>query len=426
MLRIYYLVAILFITGTLPAQEYQEISTGAGYSKHSFVNLSTGEQTQINHTDWDICFTIQGLTSAGIFINEGAAINPPNVALELYGINSIDFNTVIDPSILTNDIRLYNDEQSWHLGAFNAGANIQAFNYGWGAYNPQTHIVEGNKVFVIKKRDGNYIKFFIKDFSGGAYNITYANLDGTDLRTASIAKADFDNNDMAYFSFQSGSAVALEPVGGYDMIYTRYFYPVTDTLTGVDVQYAVVGVLAGPGTEVVKVDGKNPATVNFEDYRSGLVQRPDAIGYDWKIFDGQAWHIDADLTYFIVTRNKSVYKINFIDFEGTSTGTAVFEKRHLGTLSTVPRPKFVSTFNIFPSLATDEINIMYTALHHIDGESLVTLTSLNGNRVYSIKTPNVEGLNTVRLETSHLPAGTYIVSLQHGVHIISEKVVIVK
>lgn len=46
--------------------------------------------------------------------------------------------------------------------------------------------INGNRVFVIKLRDGSYKKLMIQSFAGGTYNLKYANFDGTEEKTVAI------------------------------------------------------------------------------------------------------------------------------------------------------------------------------------------------------------------------------------------------
>ena len=70
----------------LSAQTFQQISTGAGYLRQSYVNLASGTEKQVLNTAWDIAFTVYGQQDGGIFINEsaGSSMGQPQAAVELY------------------------------------------------------------------------------------------------------------------------------------------------------------------------------------------------------------------------------------------------------------------------------------------------------------------------------------------------------
>ena len=86
------------------AQSFQEISTGAGYNKQSFIRLSNGSEKQVNNDSWDLAFTAFGFQDAGIFINESAgSVMGQNLPLtELYYAQTNDFNASIDIEAIKN------------------------------------------------------------------------------------------------------------------------------------------------------------------------------------------------------------------------------------------------------------------------------------------------------------------------------------
>ena len=76
-----FLLTTFIITSSiaaLTAQTTQEISTGASYSKQSYVNLQNGTQNQVDNTTWDIAFTVYGVQDGGVFINESAVSSIPS------------------------------------------------------------------------------------------------------------------------------------------------------------------------------------------------------------------------------------------------------------------------------------------------------------------------------------------------------------
>ena len=141
----------------LSAQTIQHISTGAGYQKQSFVNLTTGTEKQVNNTAWDIAFTVYGQEDAGVFANEssGSSMGMPLPPIEVYDALTDNFNEQPDPGTLV-DLPLFNKEKTWALGAFNERRDTaNPLDLGWGMYNPQTGEVAGNWVYVLKLRNGS-------------------------------------------------------------------------------------------------------------------------------------------------------------------------------------------------------------------------------------------------------------------------------
>ena len=102
----------LTLSVVLSAQTIQEIATGAGYQKQSFVHLATGAEKQVNNTAWDIAFTVFGQQDAGVFVNEssGTSMGQSLAATEVYYALTDNFDDPIDPTSLT-DFQLFNNKK---------------------------------------------------------------------------------------------------------------------------------------------------------------------------------------------------------------------------------------------------------------------------------------------------------------------------
>lgn len=403
---------LFLATGMLHAQEFQEISTGAGYSKQSYVSLSNGTQTQVNNDAWDIGFSISSF-DVGVFINESAGTvqGQPQPAIEIYDAGTTDFTSQPDPSAVT-DHQLFNSEASWASGALNEAFDPNnPFDFGWGTYDPTTHEVTGGRVYVVKLRNGEYRKLQVQSLIGTVYTFRYAKLDGSNEVNKTIDKTAFPGNTLAYFSFATSNTVDVEPATGFDLLYTRYFTPLYDPATMTNIPYAVTGVLSGNGVEVARANGVDPATVTYAAWEDSLKSELNIIGYDWKSFSGTAWSLDQDLVYFVKTANSNVWKLQFIDFEGSTTGTAVFEKTNLGGASAVNDPSSeVTAFNVFPNPTAGESNLVFS-MKKSAGKANLSITNMTGNLVFQTSFQVTQGLNGMVLPTDNLPAGLYIVQL---------------
>lgn len=327
-LSTFILLSIGFIS--LNAQ-IEQAAIGPQYSVQEYYNFATGERATVANEDWDLAFTTSGLQDAGIILNESASLDGSEI--ELYLAPKSNFDDNIDEASLTE--RLYNDEQSWNTGAFNNVANpMNPLDYGWGAYDPSAMSVIGSKVYVIKMRSGNFKKFMVESLAFTTYNIRYANLDGSDEVTFSFDKMSFPNSDLAYFSFARNEVFDLVDFD-WDIVFTRYASFVLSPDGTDSLDYVISGVLSGPGTEVAEAQGVDPSAINHHDYAGDYVTELDAIGYDWKEFSMEtfAWNVFDDRAYFVKTASGEIYKLVFIDFEGSSTGVITFEQTLVGTTS---------------------------------------------------------------------------------------------
>ncbi len=405
MIRILLLTSLLLLCRIAPAiAQFTEISYDAGYTQQVFYQLRTGAQTTAANTSWDIAFTTQGLQDAGIFLNEAAGAE--GVELELYLVAEKTYEENLTEDDLEN--RLYNDEQNWQYGAFNTmRASENPVDYGWGIYNPSSRTVEGQEVFVIKLRDGSFRKLEITSLSGTKYNVRHAALDGSNEVTFSLDKGDYPATDLVFYSLTDNQVVTEIPgTDTWDLLFTRYSTPLDDG-AGDTLNYLLTGTLSGFGVEVAQADGVDPATVAYEAYADSLRSALDVIGYDWKTFDLQTftWSLPQDRAYFVKTVEGRVWKLFFLDFEGSSTGVAVFEKTDLGLVTSVAAPSIVEDFTVFPnpvhSVATVGITLEQATRARLE------LFDAQGRRLWSTQASWPAGFQVQELAVGHLPPGNY-------------------
>lgn len=404
MKQFYTLFLIAINTLSLQAQT-DLISTGASYSQQSFYTFEDGQNAQFEHTTWDIAFSIGG-QDLGIFVNEAA--ESAGTEVELYLTTSTDFAAVSTDGMT----RLYNDEIGWSEGAFNSVKDAEnSLDYGWGTYDFMTHVVNGTRVFVINLRNGDSKKLFIESLASGTYTFRYADLDGSNEQTQTVKKADFADKTLAYFSFETNEVLDLEPEK-WDFQFTRYVTPLDDGEGGI-LDYNVTGILTNAGIEVAIADGIDPNTVDYRDYVERFSNRISTIGHDWKYFnlDVFQWEMPTDRVYFVKTADDMLWQAQFIDFEGSSTGTAALQKTFLTEFTSIHDSfKDLQSFEVFPNPTTDVLNVAFE-LNSNTQEGIIQISNSFGQVLQSQNSLIQSGLNVHQIYLD-LPAGLYQLSLQ--------------
>lgn len=420
-LTLAFLIAIIF---NINAQV--QITTGAGYQSQTFYNLADNAVKTIKNTDWDLAFSVYGQQDGGVFINEaaGSSMGQAVPSIELYKTSAKVFADVVtEGSINLKEDRLYNDEKnkSWANGAFNETRDKKApFDYGWGAYNPASSSVAATKVYALKGRDGKFRKIEITSLKGVVYTVRYANLDGSDEKTFTVDKSKFAGKTLAYFSFATNSTADLEPAA-FDLWFTRYVSYITQG--GTTAQYNVTGILAGNGVQVVRAAGIDPTKIKADDYKTKYSSQLDTIGSDWKTVDIATgkWTVPADRAYFVKTKSNDIYKIVFIDFEGSPTGTATLEKMYIGKFVSVNDISSSIRYKVFPTIVQNEVNVAF------DLEANETfdfsIIDMNGRTVLNKKIEASSGFQVQNIDVSNLLSGTYIARLSSKNGIATSKIV---
>ncbi len=399
----------LSISTVLYGQTPHNFSAGASYANSQYYKLATDGTTDVAHSTWDIAFSVLGGTDAGILINEAASFS--GTAPKVYHIP----NKVFGDNIVVADLgdELKNTETSWTEGAFNSIKVASNWaDYGWGTYSLINHKVEGTALYAIELGNGSYKKLFIDELAGGIYSFRYANFDGTNLQQKTIDKSAYTNQTLAYFSFASNNTVTVEPNTGWDWVFTRY--ETTLYSMGVATPYTVTGILTNEKVEAVLADGIDPATVAAANYAT-TADSLTTIGHDWKLYDfSNGWEVDADRVYFIKTADSTLYKIQFIDFQGSSTGQGTFLKTYVGqwtSIDNIQKDSPLEQFQVFPNPASDQVNITFS-LAQAQEEMQVQLRDALGRLLFEKTINTVAGLNALELNVSSFQAGNYMLSLQ--------------
>jgi hypothetical protein len=415
------ILAFTLLSGHSQAQTTtHNFTSGPSYANAQFYNLSTDAVQSIAHTDWDIAFSVYGFTDGGIFINEGSSFS--GTAPKVYVVPNKVFSDVITSADFGSELK--NDEKSWSDGAFNSIKSPSNFaDYGWGAYNMTNHKIEGTALYVIELGNGTQKKFMIDTLTSGTYYFRYADLDGSNLESKSVIKSAYPNQTLAYFSFATGRTTVAEPSTGWDWVFTRY-----ETLlhsTNPPTPYTVGGILTNRNVEAVLADNINPSTVSINNYTTSS-DSLSIIGHDWKSFDfQQGWIVDSDRVYFIKGADSSLYKIQFIDFRGSSTGQGSFTKTFLGmwtSINSIENQVF-EQFDIFPNPATDQVNVTFSLLAPQE-EVQISLTNMLGSIVFQTTINGQEGLNAAVVNTYNFNAGNYVLTIQTPQSIQSRKLVL--
>lgn len=406
------LLSVIYSTYSLSAQIFQEITTGPGYTKQSFVSLKNGTEKLIGEEEWDLAFTMNNPFGAGIFINESSGLGASaNAPVLFYDARTTDFSITPNIDSLKAHI-IYNDEKQWDIGALNLLADSSnPFDFGWGQYNPASHAVNGTRVYGVQLRNGQWKKFIIESLINNEYKLKYADLDGTNERSASINIFSYaPQKNFAYFSFATNEFKDLEPLE-YDFTYQRYVSP-EDAGGGVMQEYTVTGILSAPGVKVAEAKNlSDPYNTSFGSYQDSLSENPEVIGHGWKIFTGTNFVIPDDLAYFVVGDDSYIYRIIFVDFEGSSTGTAVFNKEFMGVLSNPRNNPIVEKFGIFPSPAKDIVNVLFET-KALSGDRFEAIIFDQNGRPLMQKSLNIDqGLNAYTMDVANYPPGTYHIQL---------------
>jgi hypothetical protein len=386
------------------------------YPDQVWYSLANDEQGRADRTEWDIAFDLKSSYS-GVQVN-----HPAGVTIWKYPKNDLANGWAsVDTAGLSKWTAHYNSDTSWDIGAIGVTADLNNSNLDWGVYNPASHIVTGDSLFIIKLADGAVKKFAIDKLSGGVYTFRYADLNGSNAQTATIDKADYTDRNFAYVSLSTNKIMDREPAAAkWDLLFTLYS-------TNLGVWSPVTGVLQNRGVKAVRVSRLNDLATNTnyssQTFRSAI----NTLGYNWKSLSGGTYKVNDSELHFVRTASGDIWKVVFTGFGGVSTGNFIFSKQKLYSavvpagighiaapfgLVVYPNPASGSDVQLIADLTGN------TAAVHID------ITDMSGRSVAQMAAGNISGLQRIVVPAAGLASGNYVVRLHSGIGVATQRLVI--
>ena len=409
------LVTALILTGLTQTSRSNSLNgtpdsvlMGPGYANDIYYSFEDGVVASVARTNWDIGFHTT-LWTATIITNGAAGVN-----LYTYPIADTAGWSTVDTIGMGGWTVMYDNEDSWEDGAFTRNATGHP-DYGWGKYNPITHDVVGDSIYLLKTLDGTYKKIWIqrKNSAANTYFIRLANLDGSDDHTVTLNINPYTSKNFVYYAFASESFIDREPdTASWDILFTKYMgiqpngtpYPVVGVLNNIDV-YA---------------NEFYPVAPDFTDYASmPFDSTKSPIGWEWKTFDMNTftWTTADSTAFFVHTRKDNIYKLVFTKFEGSTTGNIVFTKEPLSAgIFDQDREKELT---VYPNPVSDHLTVDFG--RQFNGMADISIFDMTGRLIYSSEKEIIDQKISVRLPEASSVKGLHLMKVGTEYGIFSSK-----
>jgi hypothetical protein len=379
------------------------VSTGPSYTNQVWYSLPDDEQGSSPKDNWDIAFEATGY-AASILANtqKGLAVYQSPYAVAQW--------SAVDTAGIDSWPALHNSDLTWDEGALNSNPDGN-FDLGWGEYDMNTHVVTGDSIFVVKLVSGAWKKLRINSLAGSTYTFTYANLDGSNEQTGTIAKGDYSGKNFAYYSLETNTPLDREPVSTtWDVTFTKY---ITTILAPAPTPYGVTGLLLNKNVTAIKAAGIDVNSVSYSTYT--FQNDINTIGYDWKAFAG-SWTIEDSLVYFVQRSNGDVWKLIFTGFTGSSSGSYIFSKEQVATGNTgVSNVASATVLGIYPNPTKNQFQIIFNA--PTESSNYITVYDLAGRIVKHEALVGTGSLTQHGIDISSLNKGVYLVAINDNTNV---------
>lgn len=376
---------VIILTGFISSSELHagtyagtpdSVAMGPGYANDIYYSFEEGVVAVVPRANWDIAFHTT-IWSATILTNGASSVN--GVYLYTYpNAVTTGWNTV-DTVGMAGWPVMYDSEDNWEDGAFLRNATGHP-DYGWGKYNPISHDVVGDSIYILKTSDGQMKKLWIqrKHSAGNTYYIRHANLDGSNDMEQVLEINPFTTKNFVYYSFTNNELIDREPdTAAWDILFTKYMaiqpngtpYPVVGVLNNLDVYSNVF----------------YPVAPDFIDYMSmPFDSTKSPIGWEWKTFDMGTftWTVADSTAFFVHTRKDNVYKLVFTKFDGSTTGNIVFSKEVLSS-SGIGENDAKRQARVYPNPVSDRISVDFN--EYVEGMAEVQIFDMTGREVFNLR-----------------------------------------
>jgi hypothetical protein len=413
------LIIALFFTGFSQTASSGTFATtpdsvvmGPGYANDIYYSFEDGIVASVPRMNWDIGFHTT-LWTATIITNGASGVN-----LYTYPNSDTTGWAGVDTIGMAGWPVLYDSENSWEDGAFTRNATGHP-DYGWGKYNPITHNVVGDSVYILKTIDGTYKKMWVqyKHSAANTYYIRLANLDGSDDHVLQLNINPYTSKNFVYYNLATETFLDRDPdTNTWDILFTKYM-----AIQPNGTPYPVVGVL---NNFDVYANEFYPVAPNFTDYLSmPFDSTKSPIGWEWKTFDMGTftWTVADSTAFFVHTRKNNVYKLVFTKFEGSTTGNIVFTKEPL-TSSGIFESSQSAALNVYPNPVKS--NFIVDFGKEINGKADYVIYDNTGRQVYASSQMVSGNLLSVKLPEQAISTGLHLMKIITGEGVFTSKFMI--
>jgi hypothetical protein len=407
------------------------LATGMSYSQDAYFNLDAGQVGSAPNNNWDLAFPgapVDMFRHTVITNNYGNGLSGQLFDLE---VSSAAFGTNLTADT-AGKTPLTNVPETWEEGAFGVAEDMGGINpSSWGVYDPDTHYINGDKVYAYINNNGAY-QIWLEQFKASAspanrkWIFHVANLDGTDTATIVFEPViEYANKHLAYFNLQTREFINRDPdFGTWHLLATKYgdrSYSSSNILS-------TTGILTAPTVVVAVAQDVLPNDADEADYADAYSGNRNEIGGKYKALNSSTfeWEVKDSLSYFI----KSVYGEDtgdiwqvYFDFfpVATSDVDVKIGARVRKVLDYIPNEDTTSIQNINQLVGNivlapnpsngSTTNLLIDAKKDLKNMQIV-VSDLSGRALQSA-TKNINaGFHQLRLDVSGYAPGLYMITLR--------------
>lgn len=422
------------------------VSMGNQYANDVYFSLSQDSITGTpSGTNWTVGIS-PASQSSSIIINGGRAVQlweiPDSVLSVANFANTLDTTDAVYLTWTKN----FDEDSSWIMDAFSKNATgpnppppatPTTINFGWGNYVFATQQVLGSRLYLLQTRTGDLYKVFVESKIQGTTRFRYATLDNSFDTTMVVVGADYPNRNYVYINMDEHEIVDRDPLRvDWDLLFTRMqpnqlLPPPGNSFSRTGVYTNTINLSANPATpniQGIEVARVEDFSINDSDYADAVFKSTrDVIANRWQTTSMGQFIVFDTIGFFIKDRNTDIYKLWFTAIEGSSTGNIsfnyekVFEFEEPNSINGVVAD--IDFHTIYPNPSNNVSHLLFSSKENRNNVKL-NVYGISGNLVDSFDLNVNAGLNTISLNVSKYNSGMYIVQLNNGSYIATQKLIV--
>lgn len=402
---------LLLSAGETSAQWVSDsIQMGPAYRNEIFYSLGSGTQGNSPLLDWELAHTQVKMDNC-IRANHVAGVR-----VVPYPKGDISDWNKFDTGGWTSWRMVFNEIRKRELGAFNQQKAPGMWDFSWGVYNTTTHEVVGDSMYLLILNAGTpgqlYRKFYpVKQDASGNLQVRIAALDGSGDTVMNVLSANAGSRAYKYVHLQKKTQPLREPASSWDIVFTQYFAPTFDPMSGKTIPYPVMGVETNQGVTVAAIRGIDRAAINPADWKNQVEDNLTGIGSNWKSFNRSTNRFTCadSLSYLIKSADGQYWLLYFSRFDGSANGKVVFAKQQTN-LASVQGFGNTLKWNLYPNPVIKGQALMLATDASEVHEVLIQISDASGRLVREMSS-TLSGLELLPISTEGLASGKYFLCM---------------
>ncbi len=388
------------------------LTMGMGTGNDVFYSMNNGIVRTEDNKNWHMAFTMSAGDSSGIWANH----NSGNNFTKVFNTHkdSSQWNTITLADTASSTV-CFNNHDGWYSGAFNNKPGVGPFDFGWGKYDPVSHNIIGDSIFIVRVSTG-YYKVWIKQLVSTQmeYTVQVGDMATNQTTVYTVARSPkFMNRLMAYFNLSTGVDTNREPeISSWDLLFTRY---TTDAPgSGQFPNNNVIGTLSNKNVKVARAQNIQVDTAfnTYYNFAGNWATHIAGVGYNWKSFDmsTNTWAVADSNSYFVEDRAGNLWQMQFTAYSGSATGNINLRKRIVAPTSVNDVASIITKYSLSPNPSNHTLHIAIDAKS--TSEAQLVVIDMSG-RVLTQKNLKINnGLNAFNLPVSQWSQGQYLLQIK--------------